>query len=93
MDYDFNDNNRLYGRVKFDRGVQPTYTDPIKSTFNDSSTQPQDEGQLNYTHVFSPTVVNSFIGSVLYYSAIFGNLNPASSLALFRATWSFSTPA
>ena len=89
MDYDFNDNNRLYGRVKFDRGVQPTYTDPIKSTFNDSSTQPQDEGQLNYTHVFSPTVVNSFIGSVLYYSAIFGNLNPASSLALFPGNLEF----
>ncbi len=83
VDYDFNDNNKLFGRVKFDRGVQPTYSDPINSTFSDSSIQPQDEGQLNFTHVFSPTVVNSFIGSVLYYSAIFGNLNPANALSLF----------
>ena len=89
VDYVFNDNNKLYGRVKFDRGTQPTYTDPINPVFNDSSIQPQDEGQLNYTHVFSPTVVNNFIGSVLYYSAIFGNLNPAKALGLFPGNLEF----
>ena len=61
---------------KFDRGVQPTYTDVINPAFNTDSTQPQNEGQLNYTHVFSPTIVNNFIGSVLYYSAIFGKIKP-----------------
>src|SRR5271155_4292768 len=29
LDYNFNDNNKVFGRVKFDRGTQPTYTDPI----------------------------------------------------------------
>src|SRR5580698_8968420 len=72
VDYNFGENDKLFGRVRFDRGMQPTYTDPINPVFNNSSIQPQDEGQLNYTHIFSPTVVNNFIGSVLYYSAIFG---------------------
>ena len=83
VDYNFNENNKIFGRVKFDRGTQPTYTDSVNSTFNDQSVQPQDEGQLNFTHVFSPTVVNNFIGSVLWYSAIFGNPSPAAALAKF----------
>ncbi len=90
VDYDLNENNKIFGRVKFDRGVQPTYTDPINPIFNVSSIQPQNEGQLNFTHVFSPTVVNSFVGSVLYYSAVFGNLNPGSALAQFPGIFNFS---
>jgi hypothetical protein len=78
VDYSFSDNDKLFGRVKFDRGVQPTYTDFINSAFDTFSTQPQDEGQINYTHLFSPTVVNNFIGNVLYYSAIFGSIGPGS---------------
>jgi len=84
IDYSFNDNNKIFGRMKFDRGTQPTYTDTINPIFDTFSTQPQNEGQLNYTHVFNPTVVNNFIGSVLYYSAIFGGVSPTSpALALF----------
>src|SRR6202035_1264863 len=57
VDYNLGENDKLFGRVRFDRGVQPTYTDPINPIFDASSIQPQDEGQLNYTHIFSPTVV------------------------------------
>ncbi|MGA9887524.1 MAG: carboxypeptidase regulatory-like domain-containing protein, partial [Candidatus Acidiferrales bacterium] len=45
VDYSFGENDKLFGRVRFDRGVQPTYTDPINPEFNNSSTQPQNEGQ------------------------------------------------
>jgi acyl-coenzyme A thioesterase PaaI-like protein len=83
VDYNFNDNNKVFGRVKFDRGAQPTYTDPINSAFNEHSIQPQNEGQLNYTHIFSPRVVNNFIFSDLSYSAIFGSPNQSAALALF----------
>jgi len=75
VDYSFNDNNKVFGRVKFDRGTQPTYADPINSAFNAISVQPQNEGQLNYTHIFSPSVANNFIFSDLYYSAIFKSTN------------------
>jgi hypothetical protein len=83
VDYEFSDKDKIFGRVKFDRGNQPTYTDPIDPVFNIQSNQPQDEGQLNYTHVFSPRVVNNFIGSVLYYSALFQSPNLSSALSAF----------
>jgi hypothetical protein len=69
--------------VKFDRGNQPTYTDPINPAFNIQSNQPQNEGQLNYTHVFNPRVVNNFVGSVLHYSALFQSPNLSSALSTF----------
>jgi hypothetical protein len=93
VDYNFNDKNQLFGRFKIDRGTQPTYTDSFNPAFNDQSIQPQDEGQLNYTHTFSPSVVNNFIGSLLWYSAIFGSTNPAPALALFPGNLAFTDGA
>ncbi|HEY0703975.1 MAG TPA: carboxypeptidase regulatory-like domain-containing protein [Candidatus Acidoferrales bacterium] len=89
VDVNLSENDKLFGRVRFDRGVQPTYTDPINPAFNNMSTQPQNEGQLNYTHIFSPTVVNNFIFSDLYYSAVFGNLTPGNALSLFPGNLEF----
>jgi carboxypeptidase family protein len=83
VDYVMSDKDKIFGRFKVDRGSQPTYTDPINPIFNALSVQPEDDGQLNYTHVFSPNVVNSFVGSVLYYKAIFANANQTAALALF----------
>lgn len=83
VDYNFNDDNKVFVRFKNDRGFQPTYTDAINPIFNIQSVQPQDEGQVNYVHVFSPSVVNSFVGSVLWYSAIFQSANQAASLNVF----------
>lgn len=90
VDYSLGDNDKIFGRVRFDRGTQPTYTDSISPAFNDFSIQPQNEGQLNYTHIFSPTVVNNFIGSVLYYSAIFGSTTPSAALNLFPGNLAFA---
>ena len=91
IDYKFSDTDQVFGRMKFDRGVQPTYTDSINPVFDTNSTQPQNEGQLNYTHIFSPTVVNNFIGSVLWYSAIFGSVSANSpALSLFPGNLAFS---
>jgi hypothetical protein len=89
VDYNLGQNDKLFGRVRFDRGTQPTYTDPINPVFNASSIQPQDEGQLNYTHIFSPTVVNNFIFSDIYYTAVFGNLSPSAALNLFPGNLEF----
>ena len=47
----------------------------VSPVFNVQSVQPQDDGQLNYTHIFTPNVVNSFVGSVLWYSALFSSPN------------------
>jgi len=83
LDYSFNDNNKIFGRVKFDRGTQPTYADPINPAFDAVSHQPQDEGQLNYTHIFSPTVANNFIFSDLWYSAIFQSADVSAANQVF----------
>ena len=89
VDYNLGENDKIFGRVRFDRGTQPTYTDPINPVFDASSIQPQDEGQLNYTHIFSPTIVNNFIFSDIYYRAVFGNLNPGPALNLFPGNLEF----
>jgi len=76
-DWNINDNNKIYFRYKADRGRQPTGTNVVNPLYNVQSIQPQDEGQINWTTTISPTLVNNFIGSVLWYSAIFtsGNLS------------------
>jgi hypothetical protein len=90
VDWDINENNKIFGRTKFDRGTQPTFTDPVSPAFNIHSIQPQDEGQLNYTHVFSPNVVNNIVGSVLWYSAIFQSPNTPAATAAFPGLLAFS---
>jgi Carboxypeptidase regulatory-like domain/TonB-dependent Receptor Plug Domain/TonB dependent receptor len=90
VDYNYNDNNKVYGRFKIDRGTQPTYSDPINPAFNDDSVQPQDEGQLNFTHIFSPTIVNNFVGSVLWYSAIFNSVNLPKAFETFPGLFSLN---
>lgn len=90
IDLKISDKDQIFGRMKFDRGTQPTYTDAINPAFDTFSVQPQNEGQVNYTHIFTPTIVNNFIGSVLYYSAIFGSVSSNSpALADFPGNLAF----
>ena len=81
VDWNLTDKQRIYFRFKTDHGRQPTGTNVLDPVFNVQSIQPQQEGQVNYTYVISPTMVNNFIGSVLWYSAIFtsGDLNAVTS--------------
>ena len=84
VDYNMSNTDKLFFRARFDRGVQPTFTDIVNpSLWNATSVQPQDEGQVNWTHTFSPTVLNQFVGSVLYYSAFFSDPNQAAAQAAF----------
>jgi Carboxypeptidase regulatory-like domain/TonB-dependent Receptor Plug Domain len=72
IDYNISSADKLFGRFKVDHGSQPTSTDLIDPVaFSTHSIQPEYEGQINETHVFSPTMVNNFIVNGLYYSAIF----------------------
>jgi hypothetical protein len=83
IDYNLSNSDKLFGRFRSDRGVQPTFTDPINSAFNATSSQPQDEGQLNWTHTFTPTILNQFILSGSYYSAFFVQPDRSTALNLF----------
>jgi len=83
VDHSITDKQKIYVRLKHDDGFQPTETNLVSSTFNEQSIQPEWDGAVNYTYVISPTVVNSFIGSVLWYSAYFGPANVSASQQLF----------
>ncbi len=81
-DYSINDKHKIFGRLKHDDGFQPTTTDLINPVFNEQSIQPEWDGAINYTYVITPTVVNSFIGSALWYSAYFGPASVSASTSL-----------
>jgi hypothetical protein len=78
VDYEISAKDHLSARYWQDRGVQPTYTDPINAAFNEKSVQPQDSGQLTETHTFNSNLVNQLIIGGFYYSAIFGTADAAS---------------
>jgi hypothetical protein len=83
VDYNLSNADKMFFRIRTDRGTQPTYTDPISPVFNATSVQPQDEGQWNWTHTFSPTVLNQFVASGSYYSAIFADPTQAAATSAF----------
>ncbi|MGO4885977.1 MAG: carboxypeptidase regulatory-like domain-containing protein [Bryobacteraceae bacterium] len=90
VDQSITDKQKIYVRLKHDDGFQPTATDLINTTFNAQSIQPEWDGAVNYTYVISPTVVNSFIGSALWYSAYFGPANVSASQQLFPSLFSIN---
>jgi len=83
VDWNLSNSDKLNFRFRADRGLQATYTDAVSPLFNANSGQPQNEGQMNWTHAFSPNVLNSFIMSGLYYSAFFKSVNQAAATAAF----------
>lgn len=89
IDQNIGPNDRIYGRVQTDQGIQATYTDAIDPVFNAVSNQPEYQGQLNYTHSFGARATNQFVFSGQYYSAIFSTANLQKSLATFPTTLDF----
>ncbi len=89
IDQKLSDKDNLFGHVKIDKGVQPTYTSLLDPLFNTQSPQPEYEGQLNETHIFSPNVTNQFVFAAIYYRAIFTNTNQAAAnqVAPFTLEW------
>lgn len=82
-DWNINDKQKIFFRFKGDHGFQPTSTNLLSPTLDDVSIQPQYEGQINHTYVISPTTVNNFIVSILYYSAKFGPANASAAQNTF----------
>jgi len=88
-DENFGTSDKAFVQLSMDRGVQATFTDPIDPRFDISSTQPQYQGQANWTHAFGAGAVNQFIASASHYDAIFGT-NPAARAAVLPITVSIS---
>ena len=79
LDQKLTDKDNMFIHFKVDKGVQPTFTSLLDPLFNVQSPQPEYEGQLNETHVFSPTVTNQFVFAAIYYRAIFTNTSAAAA--------------
>ena len=91
VDLNLTSQDTIRWRYKQDRGVQATGTDPINSIFNANSIQPEDDGQMLWTHVLNSHTTNQLVASGLYYSALFGPPNINASLAKFPTTITFSS--
>ena len=89
VDHQISANDKMYLRYHQDKGLQPTFTDPLNPIFNTDSNQPSYDGQFNEVHTFGTKAVNQFILSGAYYRAIFVNENQAASLAAYPATTEF----
>lgn len=89
-DWNINDKQKIFFRFKGDHGFQPTGTNLLTPSLNEQSIQPQYEGQINHTYVVSPTQVNNFILSILWYSAIFGPASESQSLTTFPSYFQIS---
>lgn len=90
IDANLTSKDQLNGRYKHDFGVQATSTDPINPVFSANSPQPEYDAQLNETHIFSSSIVNSATIASLYYSAEFGPPNFGAAIAAFPTTFSFA---
>ena len=87
-DYNLTDKQKLAARYEYDWGIQATGPSFINPAYNEVSNQPSDQGQLTYTYAISPTLVNNFIGSGSWYTAIFGYPSESKALALMPETMS-----
>ncbi len=88
VDYNLNEKQKFAFRYNYDWGVQATGPSFINPAFNQQSTQPAHSGQLTYTYTITPNIVNNFIGSGSWYTAIFGYPSESAALALMPETMS-----
>ena len=87
-DYNINEKQKISARYNYDWGIQATGPSFINPAFNEQSVQPAHQGQLTYTYTISPTLVNNFVGSGSWYTAIFGYPSESAALALMPETMS-----
>lgn len=81
MDYTLNQNNTIYWKFTNDQGTQTTGINPVNPDFDEDSFQPQRDGLVDWTHVFTPQLTNDFNTGFLWYGAIFVFDNPATEQA------------
>jgi hypothetical protein len=71
-DYNITDKQKMSARLQKDWGLQATGPSAINPAFNSQSNQPSYQGQLTYTYSITPALINNFVGSGSWYTAIFG---------------------
>lgn len=90
VDYNISDKQKIYFRISRDWGIQASATSPISPIFNQQSNQPWTIPQVNYTYTITPNLVNNFIASGNWYSAVFGVANFPAAEAAFAGNITFN---
>src|SRR5580698_6230853 len=90
VDYNISDRQKIYFRISRDWGIQASATSPISPIFNQQSNQPWTIPQVNYTYEITPNLVNNFIASGNWYSAVFGVANFPAAEAAFAGNITFN---
>ncbi|HEV2172494.1 MAG TPA: carboxypeptidase-like regulatory domain-containing protein, partial [Nitrospira sp.] len=83
LDYNLSSNQRLFFRFKTDHGYSADVRNFMNPLFTAFRTQPDYEGQANYSLAITPRLLNNFIGAATYndYVSSVADLNAA--LAIF----------
>ena len=89
VDWNVNANNHVFGHFKIDDGLQASYTDPIATIFNSQSAQKLEEGQLSWTSILGPSIVNEFNMSAEHFHIVFSPPNLPATLATFPTQLQF----
>ncbi|HUB52157.1 MAG TPA: carboxypeptidase regulatory-like domain-containing protein [Terracidiphilus sp.] len=89
IDQNIGANDHAFLHFKIDRGLQPTYADPLTTAFDANSFQPDYESQLGYTHTFNTNMVNQFLLAGSYYGAVFKMADLAAANAISPQTLDF----
>lgn len=92
IDYTLNQNNTIWGKYLDDQGTQTTGVNPVNPVFNENSFQPDHQGVLDWTHVFTPTLTNDASTGFLWYSAIFDFDTPAAEHAAIGGLGAINNP-
>ena len=86
FDFNIGKKDKLFVRLRENKGVQATYTDKISPLFDAQSTPAIYQGQISETHLAKSKAVNLLIVSANYVGAIFQQPNPSAALAAFPTT-------
>src|SRR5206468_9359268 len=90
LNHNITNKQTLAVRYEYDWGLQATTTSAISHLFDSKSSQPQHQGQLTYSYVVTPNVVNTFTAQSSWYTAIFGVLDFPSALQAMPVRLSLS---
>jgi hypothetical protein len=90
VDWNINDKQKLYFRISRDAGVQASSTSPISPVYSKYSIQPWVIPQLNYTYAITPNIVNNFVVSGNFYSAVSGVSNFQQSQSQLGQAFAFT---
>ncbi|MGH9467167.1 MAG: carboxypeptidase regulatory-like domain-containing protein [Terriglobales bacterium] len=88
-DWNAGPSDHVFFHWLLDRGVQSSGIDPINPTFNQISNQPEFQSQINWSHTFGSSGVNSLLLAAQHYNAVFGPPDLAAALQLFPGELDF----